>query len=280
MNPEKLHRIKDFSLLVIPNYSGIQTKSIKLRLGKIILFGSAFALVVFILTILLLAFTPLKYMLFAFDNNEIAVQSKKIEILNSRMIFLTRELENLSNLNNKLKYAIALGDSLLIDSLRKKQEEPSQKKEVNPFGGNILTAFRQLAASEQNNTRSSSVESFFIAPVKNAFMSRKYNSEKGHFGVDYAVKTGTPVLAAAGGFVVFADYTASDGYMMIIIHENEYITVYKHCSMLMKKLRDSVHQGELIALTGNTGLDTTGPHLHFEIWKSNQVIDPQTVLIN
>lgn len=276
MNTQKLKRIKDFSLLVIPNYSDIQTKSIKLRLGKLILLGSAFSFIIFILTVIFLAVTPLKYVVFAFDTNEITIQSKKIEMLNSRLIFLTKELENLSNLNNKLKYAIALGDSLLIDSLKKKEEEPAEKKEVNPFGGNILSIFRQLLNIES----CSSSESFFIAPVKSAFISRKYNSDKGHFGIDYAVKTGTPVLAAAGGYVVFADYTASDGYMMIISHDNDYITVYKHCSVLLKKIRDSVFQGEMIALTGNTGLETSGPHLHFEIWQSNQVIDPQTVLIN
>lgn len=272
----ELKKIKEFSLLVIPNYSGIQTKSHRLRLGKLILLGSGFAFIVFLLTIIFLAVTPMKNILFFSSSGELAVQSKKIEVLNSRLIFLTKELESLSNINNKLKYAIALGDSLLIDSLKRKQEQPAEKKEINPFGGNLLNVVKKLFYTESENN----APDFFITPIRQAFISRKFNAEKGHFGIDYAVKTGTPILAAAGGYVVFSDYTASDGYMIILIHESDYITVYKHCSVLLKKLRDTVYQGELIALTGNTGLETTGPHLHFEIWRSNQVIDPQSVLIN
>ena len=99
-------------------------------------------------------------------------------------------------------------------------------------------------------------------------------------GLDFAVRTGTSILASAAGYVVFAGFTADDGYMIILVHSDGYITVYKHCSGLTKKLRDSVLQGETIALSGNTGLATTGPHLHFEIWKNGQVIDPKDLLIN
>ena len=99
-------------------------------------------------------------------------------------------------------------------------------------------------------------------------------------GIDFVVKSGTPVYASANGYVIFSDYTNKDGNMLIIGHPDNYITIYKHCSVLMKKERDTVIQGELIALSGNTGEITTGPHLHFEIWKDGQPIDPRTVLIN
>jgi murein DD-endopeptidase MepM/ murein hydrolase activator NlpD len=68
--------------------------------------------------------------------------------------------------------------------------------------------------------------------------------------------------------------------MIIIVHPDDYITVYKHCSLLIKKERERVLQGELIALSGNTGEITTGPHLHFEVWKNGKPIDPKEILIN
>jgi len=120
---------------------------------------------------------------------------------------------------------------------------------------------------------------YFIKPV-NGFISRGFNTDKGHIGIDFVVKVGSPVYAAANGYVVFADYTSRDGYMMIINHTNDYITVYKHCSILLKKIRDRVFQGELISLSGNSGEITTGPHLHFEIWKQGQPINPKNVFSN
>ena len=58
--------------------------------------------------------------------------------------------------------------------------------------------------------------------------------------------------------------------MLIIQHDKNYITIYKHCLTLLKKIRDKVSQGELIALSGNSGKDTTGPHLHFEVWQNGK----------
>ncbi|HEY6907521.1 MAG TPA: M23 family metallopeptidase, partial [Ignavibacteriaceae bacterium] len=101
-----------------------------------------------------------------------------------------------------------------------------------------------------------------------------------HMGIDFVIKTGTPVYATANGFVIFADYTTNDGYMIIIDHNNGYISVYKHCSVLLKRSRETVLQGETIALSGNTGEISTGPHLHFEIWKEGEPVDPKSVLIN
>lgn len=94
------------------------------------------------------------------------------------------------------------------------------------------------------------------------------------------MKSGTPVYAAANGYVIFADYTTEDGYMIILDNNNGYITVYKHCSVLLKRARDVVLQGETIALSGNTGEISTGPHLHFEIWKDGKPINPEKILIN
>jgi murein DD-endopeptidase MepM/ murein hydrolase activator NlpD len=98
-------------------------------------------------------------------------------------------------------------------------------------------------------------------------------------GIDFVVKTGTPVYVSANGFIIFANYTVKDGNMIIVSHPGNYISVYKHCSSLLKKERETVVQGELIALSGNTGEITTGPHLHFEIWKEGKPINPITILI-
>ena len=79
---------------------------------------------------------------------------------------------------------------------------------------------------------------------------------------------------------MFSDHTLDDGYMIIIIHPNDYISVYKHCSSLLKRKREKIIQSEMIALSGNTGHKSHGPHLHFEIWKNGQPLNPQKLFIN
>ena len=97
-------------------------------------------------------------------------------------------------------------------------------------------------------------------------------------GIDFGVASGSPVYASAGGLIIFAEYTVESGYQIILQHDDNYLTIYKHCSSLIKRIRERVTQGELIALSGNSGKNTTGPHLHFEIWQNGKPIDPQKFL--
>ena len=113
----------------------------------------------------------------------------------------------------------------------------------------------------------------------NGYISRGFDPDRGHFGIDIVAKVGTPVFASAGGFVVFSGYTNDYGHVLILSHSDGYLSFYKHCSVLLKRDREFVIQGELIAQTGNSGLATTGPHLHFEIWHNGKAVDPETILI-
>ena len=198
---------------------------------------------------------------------------KKIEELNSRMIFLSKELESLKSTNERLKYAIKLGDSTLIESLKNRNDSVSLRKKSD---GNILSVFRDFIKLFKDKPQENL---YFTKPV-NGFISREFNYEKGHIGIDFVVKKGTSVFAAANGYVIFSDYTIEDGYMIIINHKDSYISVYKHCSVLLKKPREMVQQSELIALSGNTGESSTGPHLHFELWKDGIPVNPKNLFLN
>ncbi|MCX6149396.1 MAG: M23 family metallopeptidase [Ignavibacteriales bacterium] len=276
MDISKIKNIKDYSFLIIPNFHGIQTKSHKLSGVILLLYIIGYTIVLGVFFYLLFSFTPAKYLL-PFDTSGLyKSKSGEIQSLSKQVYFLTRELESLSSLNKKLRIAITMGDSQMIDSIKQVKKKIDNK--VSPYGGNILFIIQRLFFPVQKD--SIIQRTFFMRPIPNGFVSQKFEEEKGHFGIDFAVKTGTPVLAAAGGYIIFADYTSADGYMIIIQHENNYTTVYKHCAELNKKVRDHVVQGETIALSGNTGFNTTGPHLHFEIWQDGQTIDPTTVLIN
>ena len=119
---------------------------------------------------------------------------------------------------------------------------------------------------------------FVLFPPANGSISEGYNINKKHFAVDIVVAKDTPIKATADGTVILAEWTTQTGYVIIIDHGNGLISTYKHNASLTKSQGDLVKSGEVIALSGNTGELTTGPHLHFELWNDGYPIDPTTFI--
>lgn len=274
MNIKNFKKLKKLSVLIITGGAGLETKSRQFTFFKALFVLGLYSLVIFSLSLLIFNITPIGRIGSSGRSNLNPTEKKMINDLNQRLIFITFELEKLKSTNQQLKDAIMLGDSTLIDSLNKPNSMGNTKE--SPYGGNIFFVMLQLVSIGQDQQ---AIPIHFLRPV-DGYISRGFNPDNGHMGIDFVIKTGTPVYSAAGGYIVFADYTINDGYMIIIAHPDGYMTVYKHCSVLLKKTRDIVSGGELIALSGNTGELSTGPHLHFEIWKNGKPIDPQNLLIN
>jgi len=115
---------------------------------------------------------------------------------------------------------------------------------------------------------------FFMSPVQGE-VSATYMPEKKHFGVDILAPKNTAIKAVMDGFVIISDWTLETGNSIGIQHSNNVITFYKHNSVLLKKVGDYVKSGEAIAIIGNTGTLTDGPHLHFELWHKGKPINPK-----
>ena len=94
-----------------------------------------------------------------------------------------------------------------------------------------------------------------------------------HYGVDIAVQKGEPIFASASGNIVFADWTPKLGNLVVIYHGEGYFTYYGHNDLIIAELYQFVKIGDVIATSGNSGI-SSGPHLHFEIWKDGVAIDP------
>ena len=101
----------------------------------------------------------------------------------------------------------------------------------------------------------------------------------GHFGVDIAVDEGSPIRAVGDGYVVFADWTHEGGYVVAVQHADGYLSVYKHNARLLNRVGDRVRSRETVAISGNSGEITTGPHLHFELWRNGLAQDPRTFFV-
>lgn len=267
--------LKKSSVYITPNLPVLQTKRYKFGLGQILFYIFTFVATIAIITTLLILFTPVKEVVLLTEKDRLENYTERIKKLEDKIVFLSNEVSELSSTNKKLKYAILLGSGEIdsnatqFDSLRIDDETGKV-----PEGGTVLFAFLKLWGKIFPDLIDTNI--VFIEPI-NSFVTQYFDQEKGHLGWDYAAKSGSPVYAAAGGLVLSASYSDSDGYWMMIDHGSGYITRYKHCSSLLKKEREYVYQGELIALTGNTGTKSTGPHLHFELWHFGKVLDPSII---
>ena len=116
-------------------------------------------------------------------------------------------------------------------------------------------------------------------PPVDGVLSRGFGAARGHFGIDLAAREGTPVRSFGDGYVVFADWTHAGGYTVAVHHSDGYLSVYKHNTRLLKRVGERVQARESIALSGNTGVVTSGPHLHFELWRDGLAQDPAAFLL-
>lgn len=115
----------------------------------------------------------------------------------------------------------------------------------------------------------------FMAPVSDGLLSQGYNLSAHHPAIDLAAPQGQTVRACLPGVVVFAEWSAFTGYVMILQHADNLLSVYKHNARLMASPGTFVDVGEPIAMLGNTGAFSTGPHLHFELWHNGAALDPK-----
>ena len=113
----------------------------------------------------------------------------------------------------------------------------------------------------------------FHSPVPGGLISDDFHPERQHYGVDIVAPKGTMVHSVAQGRVVFSSWTEQEGYVVMIQHANNLISFYKHNEKLLKAKGDNVYASEPIAVIGNTGELSTGPHLHFELWYTGIPLD-------
>lgn len=146
----------------------------------------------------------------------------------------------------------------LIDSLLKDEFEIGKTSNVN------------LVYREQSSLH----DTYFFPPVE-GLVTRAYNTKIDHFGIDVVAKNNEPIKSIADGTVVLSSWTEDSGYVIALQHKSNIFSVYKHNSELLKKVGNFVQAGEIIAIIGNSGQITTGPHLHFEIWYNGNPVNPE-----
>ena len=182
----------------------------------------------------------------------------------------------LSNVAGILSGTLPLDSIRQIDSLATNDENyeiprsPSEEAFVKEFAEEEKYNLTVLADPEKVPTDGV----FFYKPV-NGTVSAHYEAAIRHYGVDLVAKERESVVATLDGTVVYAGFDSNQGNVIQLQHKNGFISVYKHNALLLKEVGDIVQAGEAVALVGNTGKLSTGPHLHFELWYKGNPVNPE-----
>ena len=116
---------------------------------------------------------------------------------------------------------------------------------------------------------------FVFFPPVNGAISAIFDLRGGHRGIDIVTKPDETIKSTLDGTVIYAGFSSAEGNVISVQHNNNLISVYKHCAQVVKVAGDRVKSGEVIAIVGNTGEKSTGPHLHFEMWFNGSAINPR-----
>ena len=268
-------KLTDKYRLVVLNDATFEERfSLKLSRLNVFVLGGVFSIVLIGITAVIIAFTAIKEYIPGYASSKLKADAIKLTFDADS---LKQKLAILENYTKALK-PILTGtiSSEEIDSLQVKARQITiDESELDASKEDSL--FREKIDRETRfailNTAKSNVKIVFFAPLKGT-ISQDFEATSKHFAIDIVAETGSPVKAVADGTVIFSGWSAETGYVLLLKHDNDYISVYKHNGNLLKQQGDFVKSGEVIASVGSTGELSTGPHLHFELWKGGYAMNP------
>ena len=286
-------KIRNRYRLVVMNDDSFEEQfSFKLTPLNIFIFTGLISIIMITLTVSIVAFTPLREYIPGYGAE---INTRK-DLLNLTMKLdsLQYELSLNSTAMDNIKHIVS-GD--VRDSVSstpspvspKKGDAPSPSgkagegvypsKEDSIFRSQVESQDKYSLAFSEKKTGKDNINSFFFfTPVK-GMVTASFNLSEEHYGADIAAKENEPIKATLDGTVLFAGWTSETGYTIQIQHSNNLVSAYKHNSVLLKRAGQYVKAGEAIAVIGNSGEQTSGPHLHFELWYNGSAIDPQEYIV-
>ncbi|MBI4929476.1 MAG: M23 family metallopeptidase [Bacteroidetes bacterium] len=278
-------KIRNRYRLVVMNDDSFEEQfSLKLTPLNIFVLVGLISIIMITLTVSLVAFTPLREYMPGYGSEvntrkELINLALKADSLQYELSLRAAAMDNIKNI---------ISGNITGDTVSKKNNNENNvlknidikpSKEDSAFRAQVESQDKYSLAFSESKTGKGSISSFFFfTPVK-GMVTASFNSSQEHYGVDIAAKENEPIKAALDGTVLFAGWTSETGYTIEIQHSNNLVSAYKHCSVLLKKAGQYVKSGEAIAVIGNSGEQTSGPHLHFELWYNGTPIDPQEYMV-
>ena len=271
-----------YRLVILNDDSFAEKFSLRLSPLVLIILLGVVTIVMTTLVISLVTFTPFREYIPGYgnvdDRKDIIILSAKADSLESTLASRDWYINNLLNVfSGKTEGRTAKPAKDSTGKYANIDIKPSEQdiKLRNDIENNKLESTSDKVSANKLNALSNF---FFFTPLKGV-ITTSYNISEEHFGTDIVSKENELIKATLDGTVIFAGFTPDDGYVTQIQHSNNIISVYKHQSNIIKKAGDYVKAGEPIGVVGNTGENTNGPHLHFELWYNGFAINPQDYVV-
>ena len=279
-----LFKFKNWSYkykFVVMNESTLDEKiSFQLSRLNVFIAFALFSIFIVTFTIMVIAITPLKEYIPGYASiRDIQLVEENNLMLDSMLIIERQNNLYRDNVGKRILGGEDLSD--IDSSMFKKNAEIDYEN----LSDNKSDADSALRTEWENNARYDLIyfpgegaslnihQYLFFTPFKGT-ISNGFNAKDRHYGIDIVGKKDQPVMATLEGTVLFATWTYETGYTIAIQHNDDLISIYKHNSSLLKDQGDHIKPGDPIAIVGNTGYLTSGPHLHFELWYRGNPVNP------
>ncbi len=278
----KKNKLKDkltfkYRFVVLNEETFEERFSFKLNRLTVFVYGGLFSMVLIITTFLFIILTPLKEYIQGYSSTELKRDATnlvyKVDSLNQALAVNDLYIENIQQvLKGEISRVTFNKDSVLAQlSIEKIDFAPTA----------LDSAFREEVEQEDRYSvfeqAKKNTDIVFTAPIKGS-ITQDYSTKEKHYAIDLAVDKNTPVKAVADGTIIFKGFTADTGYVIIIEHSQNFISIYKHNATIYKDQGELVISGEVIASAGSTGTFSTGPHLHFELWNDGYPVNPSNYI--
>jgi murein DD-endopeptidase MepM/ murein hydrolase activator NlpD len=275
-----------YRLVVMHDETFEEVGSTRLSLLNIYVLLSSIVVVMAILVWLLIAFTPLRKYVPGYGD---VMQDKEIRDLYRQVEDMEKQLATQREYSENFR-RILVGEVVTEDDVPKVDPEMMETPATGEGDGISLSEEEMelrnelileevgIKAQEPRtinlSPKDTPLERLFFSPPVSGEISAGFMPDKEHYGVDVLAPKNTAIKAAMDGYVFLSDWTLETGNTIGIQHSSNLITFYKHNSVLLKKVGSMVKAGEAVAVIGNTGTMSNGPHLHFELWYKGKPIDP------
>ncbi len=284
-----MDKMRDTYRLVIMNDDTFEEVT-SLKLTPLAVYISISSLIVgtAILVTMLIIWTPLKRYIPGYGD---FTRDSEIAELTGKVANLENEIEASRRYNENIRNILTGNIESMTEEAVKKQGQPDNPADTMPKDIDRIPEDEKLRSAVATGTFTADptaivaplasiahevpLQQLFFMPPVSGEVTAAFDLSKSHLGIDVAAPKNTAVKATADGSVISAGYTVETGYSIAIQHPNNVVTIYKHNSVLLRREGDIVKAGEAIAIIGNSGENTSGPHLHFELWHKGRAVDPE-----
>lgn len=273
-------RFKKITVILLDDSKPGEDNSYFFKPSRLFMLLTVFLVIILIFVSLSFMYTPIGSILYRKEDDEIRKQVEaityRVNALQDSLTVRDAQLEDMKNIIRlSIDTSLAMDnrfESMFIDrdsnpdlfNNRFEEDETSERiKSSGIFFSNIYKAASDFPSSY---------------PV-NGTLTRNYEPDQSHFGIDIATKDDELITTIADGTVINTNWTISDGFVISVQHADGLLSIYKHCSSVLKKNGDVILKGDIIGTTGNVGVSSTGSHLHLEIWKNGMPQNPEIYLI-